>query len=1010
MTNRIHSITPLMRFDENKATLTATMMRGSQLRKHIKHAIAVASAFVGVAAAADVQYLWWEVKTSPVWKDAAGNTVTWTNGNDAVWKSVWSGNATPTATWDMNSLTFDTATYRDNFWVDGGYYNIGAGGLTFAQRGFFPVGKNYATDRRVKLTASQEWRGTQTGTARSDVSIGYMGYGAYYKMRLAVTADVKWWKLSGLLNVWIGGQNDQLGNVDVTVEAPSKLMLVDQYMRSSSIYDCDARLGAKKLILKGDGFQLATGPASYPYPNGTYNLSCINKFDATHLAPALELVDGADLALTNGLFAIPSVAVKGSGTSDVIGSFSNNLATTSVAFSDGATLFLDAVIADGVAGPSAISATGYGTLKIDTSKYEATGAVTLGADTTLSLAGVGAPSFQFSGGSAIELDIGAGKTNYLSNAELAAYTGRPVKVKSGTLVLQSADSLPAGLSVVEDGGVVVYAASCPLVVTDAVRQEASITVNAGEEMLVFGNGLTSSTALTLAGGTVRFMRTATIASPVTVSADGGAVRICTDDSDVYGTVSGAISAAADVRLFGMGWIELAGGATFSGTTSLRAYEGYVKLSNGDYAFGTGELFIGTAIAAATNQVWVGEWCRRFVVGNGANVTFTPHNTGATYIHIKVHPLPDVSDYMRESVLEIAEGGSVTLPNTSDISLGNNQNIGTLHINGGTFRTGAWGRIRLGDGAYATGRLIIDAGTLRPGGYIGRGVATGMGYITWNGGTIRVDDVWTDGNARLINPIAAIQGDTMRLSVNVAGEDCVLDLTGCRHASMANMPAQFNGMFNEWWGHGRLTVKGGKNFVMTSIPDGLRLRLEGDGTTVTLPTDGKVYDYDTCLVNCQWRRPYENGAPSKYNVTNSWLSSMTFANVTFAGTNCSFVCAREETPTSATNVTVATTGVSGLVEALPDDIALRDVMFENGATWKLGSSVLDVAGSLAFCDSLLISAAGLPRSNQRQKVAQAAGGVFGKPLVGVVGPRKNTRLSFEANAVFAYPAGMVVSFY
>lgn len=40
----------------------------------------------------------------------------------------------------------------------------------------------------------------------------------------------------------------------------------------------------------------------------------------------------------------------------------------------------------------------------------------------------------------------------------------------------------------------------------------------------------------------------------------------------------------------------------------------------------------------------------------------------------------------------------------------------------------------------------------------------------------------------------------------------------------------------------------------------------------------------------------------------------------------------------------------------------------------------------------------------------AGGVFGKPLVGVVGPRKNTRLSFEANAVFAYPAGMIVSFY
>ena len=970
-----------------------------------KHAIAFMLALVAFVATADVQYLWWEVKSNPVWKNVAGNAVTWTNGNDAVWKSVWNGNATPNVDWTMNSLTFDTATYRSGFWLDGGVYRIGAGGLTFAQQGFFPVGRSSANDRNIRLTASQEWRGTQTGTARSAVSIGYLGWGAYYHMQLGVESSVEWWEISGLLDVWFGGQNNQLGNVVVTVEAPAKIMLVKQHTSNSTQRYPDARLGAEKLILKGDGLQLPTGGVDYPY--GASRVQCINTLDAAHIAPALELVDGADLSLTNGLFAIPSVAVKGSGTSEVIGSLSNNLATTSVAFSDGATLFLDADIADGAASPSAISATGYGTLKIDTCKYSATGAVTLGADTTLCLAGVCAPSFQFSGGAAIELDIGTGKTNYLSNAELAAYTGRPVKVKSGTLVLESADSLPAGLSIVEDGGVVAYAASCPLIVTDAVRQEASITVNGGEEMLVFGNGLTSSTALALAGGAVRFMRTATIASPVTVS--GTEVHLSTYKNGICGTIAGAVAAARSIKLSGPGRMEFSGGATFSDSAGLYAYADEVELRNGNYSFAQGMLFVGTAVTAVVGGKWVGEWCRRLVVGNGANVTFASHGTSATLSRIKVHPRPDGADYKRESVLEIADGGSVTLPDTSDIELGQNQNIGTLHINGGTLRTGSYGRIHLGCGQYATGRLIIDSGMLRLRGFITKSNSTSQGYVTWNGGTIRIDEGWEDGSPTRYIFNADTGTDTMRISVNVAGEDCVLDLTGFRFASMTNMPPKYNGMFNEWWGHGRLTVKGGKNLVMASIPDGMRLRLEGNGTTVTLPSNGKVYDYDVCATNCQWRIPY--GAPSRYNVTNSWLSSMSFANVTLAGTNCAFVCERAETPIYATNVTVAATGVFGGPgrPALPDGTTFMDLEFEDGSTWYLGATLLEIPGKLIFGDSLKFSGAGLPEFIGRWNVAVAADGVVGAPRMSAVGPRRNLRMANEDGTVFVYQLGMVMYF-
>ena len=976
---------------------------------HIKHAIIASSAFAALASAfADpvTQYLWWSAKDAPVWKNADGDTVTWTNGNDAVWKSVPSDNATPSFNLTMNSLTLDTSTYRSGFWLDGGTYRIGAGGVTFAQRASIPVGA-YGGTRRVVLTASQEWKGTQSGSY-SHFMIGYPGsYWScreYWSMKLEVNNGVEWWKISGLLNVWIGGKNDQLGNVDVTVESPARLMLVSRHTVSGAVRYGDARLAAKKLILKGDGYPLVTSTLAFPNGHAS-DLYGVNTLDAAHLAPVLELADGADLALANGVFAIPDVRVSGTGESHVTGIITNNLATTAVTFSDGATLYLDASIYDGAAGSSAINATGSGTLKINTKKYSATGAISLGADITMCLVGDGGVTFPFSGGAAIELDIGTGVTNCLSDAALAGYVGRPVKVTSGTLIVQSHDSMAIpGLNLSADGGEIVYASDCPLIVTDAARQEASITVGAGEELLVFGNGLTSATALSLTGGTVKFMRTATIASPISVS--GAVSQIATWTNGICGTIAGAVTAAKDIKIAGPGRMEFTAGATFSGDTSLNAYDGEVELRSGNYAFGSsGFILVGTATTAATGNSWVGTWCRKFVVGDGANVTFTAHNTSASVAHIKVHPLPDGAGYKRESVFEIATNGTVTLPNTSDISLGNNQNIGTLHINGGTLSLGEYGRIFLGNGGWATGYLKMDAGTLRLGGYITRSVVSGMGYVIWNGGTIRVDQTWIDGRACLIYPTGdGIPGkrNTMRVSVNVAGEDCVLDLTGCRFASMTNMASQYNGMFNEWWGRGQLTVKGGKNFVMTSIPDGLRLRLEGDGTTVTFPCDGKVYDYDTCLVNCQWRDPYR--APT-YNVTNSWLSSMTFANVTFAGTNCSFVCEREATPVYATNVTVTASGVSGVIDGLPADTTLKDVSFESGATWKIGATTLDIAGRLAFGDCLKALISPVPPFGTTQKVARAADGFADAPTAVEMRPRSyRLRLDAATGEAYIYPAG------
>ena len=68
-----------------------------QLSYRLAKVTAAVLSFGAFAAAADpvTQYLWWSAKDAPVWKNADGDTVTWTNGNDAVWKSVPSDNATP---------------------------------------------------------------------------------------------------------------------------------------------------------------------------------------------------------------------------------------------------------------------------------------------------------------------------------------------------------------------------------------------------------------------------------------------------------------------------------------------------------------------------------------------------------------------------------------------------------------------------------------------------------------------------------------------------------------------------------------------------------------------------------------------------------------------------------------------------------------------------------------------------------------------------------------------------
>ena len=103
--------------------------------------------------------------------------------------------------------------------------------------------------------------------------------------------------------------------------------------------------------------------------------------------------------------------------------------------------------------------------------------------------------------------------------------------------------LPAGSSVDESKilGTKNYSATA---VGYAAEPPGTLTVNAGETCSVVGDGLTAATAIVLNGGTLEFPRTATVASPVTVSAASTITAVL----DATGTFTGAFAVNAKLTV------------------------------------------------------------------------------------------------------------------------------------------------------------------------------------------------------------------------------------------------------------------------------------------------------------------------------------------------------------------------------------------------------------------------------------------------------------------------------
>ena len=966
-------------------------------------AVAASGAFV---ANADVTTLYSKQQipqylneNSAVWTNSVGDVVSWGDYNDGNATAVFNHYGTSVqsfdSSWQFNAYGIGVNILSSTKWVywektSGTPLVIGAGGVDVKDGRFFFSNRDSSKPATVRLAANQTWTGSGASGKEMYFNIGCIptAYGGVYAKAVAEDG-VTSLNITGRLNAGFFGPDNELWNVTVTVSDSAKLWLFDLN---------DARLNAKKLVLSGDGDRMSFGGVlpvkAWCYPSASaYAPTNVVAMDNFHLAPEVELANGADVTAKGGIYAVSNLVVSGTGGSVISGDLTFTQAVSRVTFATaGASLeFTTAnTVADGLSAGFAV--VGPGTLKVvDLAPF--TGAFDISDGAKFVYAPSGSTDFRLplSGDGTFSVEAGDGATVYLPAASIADFTGGIV-VESGTLLL---DSELAEGRVTVNGGSVVYASADPFLVTDAVRGESAITVSSNETLRIYGNGLTAATALTLAGGTVKFFANATVASPVSVTRSGS--RFDTDALAVTGTVAGVITASipGDVetpglQMRGSGCIRLTGGGNFSGKpNSFRSFDGSAIFDGGTWTFHNC-MALGCDYTAQKNTNPNSICGKRWTIRNSAVFKIDGYNNNfTTTLFAKGHA--HSSSYAYESYVDVIDGGTVELGSNGQLLAGYYMARGTIRVaNGGVVKVKstsariilgssvtAWGILRLEEG----GRIELSAPIIRRFRTDNAGWQP-QGQFVWDGGTLKVNSNFPASEATLMRldgtpPSSSDPAVTkgLRIWTKIMGDDCVLDLTDLpeRETPLANVAIDNDRA--EWFGTGTLTVKGGKPFTMNSFGSGLGLALESDGTTVTFPDAAQFHDNAIC----EARRNVEPG-PARYSVFTNLLADVSLKSFTAKGRGVRLVSENATNTLTVAAVSVAAGGeFANDTVAFPGGLEVTNLVFAAGSVLGCDGAVapLAVVGDISLPAALSYSVRNAAKG--ADTVAFRAGGsIVGSP--------------------------------
>ena len=472
-------------------------------------------------------------------------TVPWVAGSIL----TTSPDLTYTANWrfavpeSIYGICFKTLNTSGEYTINTSTYSLGAYGLRAEVAGVQVRCYNAV----FNLAESQTWQGLPSESlSASPLTILMPGYTlspSSANSRFTATGEDVTFRIAGDMRILLAATNCSLSTCDVVVEKPAYLAMRRWTFKNSDAV-LEGHLGARSLTLDG-GAGLIFGSTS---------TNTIPIFSPDRISPTVILTNGAVLA------ASAATTVTG-GVEIVSAAGAANAVSGTYVLADSLTVF----------------------------KAE------MGATLDLSAADIPKDAFfTLSGSGKI---VFGDDVRQLDAAQLQNFSGT-IGISSGTLYIPCAADIPASVKFETTGdGLLSFGdaagfdaatrlsgtanmtdGSSGLVITDVKRE--SVSVGAGETLLVFGSGLDADGALSIAAGAkVLFCKTATIAAPITQS---GAVTFETYSPAVTGTVSGVYTASDGVlTVVSPGLLRLA----FSGTADSTLYgltmkSGHAEITTG----------------------------------------------------------------------------------------------------------------------------------------------------------------------------------------------------------------------------------------------------------------------------------------------------------------------------------------------------------------------------------------------------------------------------------------------
>ena len=473
--------------------------------------------------------------------------------------------------------------------------------------------------------------------------------------------------------------------------------------------------------------------------------------------------------------------------------------------------------------PTSLALEGPGTIRLAVDRVLLAGGVSA-VSAALELTGSGSWTAPLS--SARGLAIAAEGSIAVSDEALAGYGQDEIAVTSGTLILESAASIPQGCKVVTSGtgalsladpsgfdadvhmgGTQNFQTDNALVVSDAARENETLAVPAGQTLHVFGSGLKDSSSVSLAAGaSIVFHRTATVSAAVTIAG------------------ASTISAAADAEGTFAGPVTIGNSSTATGACDIYAY-GAIVFAGATRGYKT-PLYQRSGLIVVRGGLVLNGSGGGFYMCAGRCVVTNCTMSSSTYGHVYLN-LPDQTG---DVLLEIASGGKLSMGNNGTLCIGgSNRFESRVLINGGTMDDASPDWVKFNDGGTGNGVFEFASGLMnserrfltshKP------GSGTGAAKFIWRGGTWKLKRIAnTYVNHHLFQANAADCG----IEFSVEGPDCVLDLSSF---VFADSISNFNGGVSTMVGRpgAKLTVKGKKN-VATKLtlanftPNGMALDL------------------------------------------------------------------------------------------------------------------------------------------------------------------------------------------